>query len=86
MAARSLFHCAAPRAIPQPLTAPKKKTLTEEITSPTAKQSTDKELETSSIIIWLDAFQDQEWVSWINATTQDSMASNIIVAAALVVW
>lgn len=86
MAARSLFHCAAPRAIPQPLAAPKKKNLTEEITSPTAKQSTDEELETSSIITWLDAFEDQDWVSWINATTQDSMASNIIVAAALVVW
>ncbi|KAJ3686222.1 hypothetical protein LUZ61_015386 [Rhynchospora tenuis] len=86
MAARSLFHCAAPRAIPQPLAAPKNKNLTQEITSPTAKQSTDKELETSSIVTWLDAFEDQDWVSWINATTQDSMASNIIVAAALVVW
>uniref|UniRef100_A0A0D9WQN8 Uncharacterized protein n=1 Tax=Leersia perrieri TaxID=77586 RepID=A0A0D9WQN8_9ORYZ len=42
--------------------------------------------ETSDISSWLESFENQEWLSWIGGTSQDAVASNIIVAAALVVW
>ncbi|KAJ8646225.1 hypothetical protein MRB53_007973 [Persea americana] len=40
----------------------------------------------SSIVSWLESFEMQDWISCIGGTSQDAMASNIIVAAALVVW
>lgn len=40
----------------------------------------------SSIRSWLEKFEMQDWISCIGGTSQDAMASNIIVAAALVVW
>ncbi|KAJ3692214.1 hypothetical protein LUZ60_012564 [Juncus effusus] len=46
----------------------------------------ERELEASSIEHWLDSYEEQEWVAWVGATNQDTMAANIIVAAALVVW
>ncbi|XP_039843581.1 uncharacterized protein LOC120703529 isoform X3 [Panicum virgatum] len=42
--------------------------------------------DTANMISWLESFENQEWLSWIGGTSQDAMASNIIVAAALVVW
>ncbi|TVU08986.1 hypothetical protein EJB05_42418, partial [Eragrostis curvula] len=109
MAARSLFHCAAPRSIPHPLRIHKKKA--PDALSPSSgdmsclvsgSQNTsvsrygplkadgeniDKEdCDTASINSWLESFENQEWLSWIGGTSQDAVASNIIVAAALVVW
>lgn len=42
--------------------------------------------DTSQINSWLESFENQEWLSWIGGTSQDAVASNIIVAAAFVVW
>ncbi|PKA51273.1 hypothetical protein AXF42_Ash010713 [Apostasia shenzhenica] len=105
MAARSLFHCAAPRAIPltlhsketvQPVASPWVKaedcTLSESYQTP---QSCHKTIENSlkehsksdfDIVSWLDSFESHDWVSCIGGSRQDAMSSNIIVAAALVVW
>ncbi|KAG1335112.1 WD repeat-containing protein 7 [Cocos nucifera] len=44
------------------------------------------DIETSSIVSWMESFETQGWTSWVGGTSQDAMASNIIVAAALVVW
>ena len=109
MAARSLFHCAAPRSIPQPLRMHKNKAPDAVLSSSdnmndfiSAVQSAsissygelkadggnvDKDdSDTANMISWLESFENQEWLSWIGGTSQDAMASNIIVAAALVVW
>ncbi|XP_072984917.1 uncharacterized protein [Typha latifolia] len=107
MAARSLFHCAAPRAVPRPLCGQKIKSSGSSSTpsyhvenffsnmhnaSLTSKSemkngSIDRdECAPSGISSWLESFEIQEWVSWIRGTSQDAVASNIIVAAALVVW
>ncbi|KAJ0962927.1 hypothetical protein J5N97_028049 [Dioscorea zingiberensis] len=109
MAARSLFHCAAPRAIPHPLCR-EKNVLTDasaghipsveamefsrtdvSLSRNTMDSNTPIEgLETdkfkSSIIAWLESFEVQDWISCIGGTTQDAMASHIIVASALAVW
>lgn len=79
MAARSLFHCAAPRAIPRPLCAQRNLHLG---TPP----DSDAEFEKAGTVAWLESFEIHEWISWIGGTSQDAMASHIIVAAALVVW
>ncbi|XP_008795027.2 uncharacterized protein LOC103710884 [Phoenix dactylifera] len=110
MAARSLFHCAAPRAIPHPLRS--QKTISPEAPSSpldvteenvlsnigdislSTYTGSDKsgnnlgsaDFETSSIGSWMESFEIQEWTSWVGGTSQDAMASNIVVAAALVVW
>jgi WD repeat-containing protein 7 len=106
MAARSLFHCAAPRSIPHLLRVPKNKApdaLSSSSDNPiSGSQSTlessyglltpdgeniDKDdCDTANINSWLESFENQEWLSWIGGTSQDAVASNIIVAAALVVW
>lgn len=98
MAARSLFHCAAPRSIPQPLQINKNKApdLTQTVQSAFLCNygelkadggNVDKDdSETAHMIRWLESFENQEWLSWIGGTSQDAVASNIIVAAALVVW
>ncbi|CAN6216767.1 unnamed protein product [Urochloa humidicola] len=109
MAARSLFHCAAPRSIPLPLRIHKNKAPDVLLSSSdkmnylisavqSASTSSYGELkadsgnvdkddsETANMISWLESFENQEWLSWIGGTSQDAVASNIIVAAALVVW
>lgn len=109
MAARSLFHCAAPRSIPQPLWIRKNKA--SDILLPSSDNMDDlisavqsasissygelkanggnvdkDDSDTANMISWLESFENQEWLSWIGGTSQDAVASNIIVAAALVVW
>ncbi|KAM0933193.1 putative transcription factor WD40-like family [Dioscorea sansibarensis] len=109
MAARSLFHCAAPRAISHPLCGEKTVLIdapTSHIPATEARESsrTDEPLSRncmdsntsiddpktdkvkSSIIAWLESFGVQDWISCIGGTTQDAMASHIIVASALAVW
>lgn len=110
MAARSLFHCSAPRAIPQHLCGHKTIQLEapsspiyvmEECvpsntsnTSLSSSKDSDRpmeiinsaESEKSSIVAWLESFEIGEWISYIGGTSQDAVASHIIVAAALVVW
>lgn len=110
MAARSLFHCAAPRAIPHPLRGQKIISLEApssplDVTEENVLSNTDDislsnyrvsdrstnnlgnaDIETSSMVSWMESFEIQEWTSWVGGTSQDAMASNIIVAAALVVW
>ncbi|AQL03668.1 Transducin/WD40 repeat-like superfamily protein [Zea mays] len=50
-------------------------------------ENVDKDdIDTANMILWLESFENQEWLSWIGGTSQDAVASNIIVAAALVVW
>ncbi|KAL4565491.1 hypothetical protein LXL04_029589 [Taraxacum kok-saghyz] len=71
MAARSLFHCAASRAIPFPLR------------NHNSNSNSNSDSEMSS---WLESFEHQDWVSCVGGTTQDAMTSHIIVASALVVW
>jgi hypothetical protein len=46
----------------------------------------DDDDDTSQISSWLESLENQEWLSWIGGTSQDAVASNIIVAAAFVVW
>lgn len=43
----------------------------------------EEELEITS---WLESYEIQDWLSCVGGTTQDAMASQIIVAAALAVW
>ncbi|KAK8963542.1 hypothetical protein KSP40_PGU016421 [Platanthera guangdongensis] len=81
MAARSLFHCAAPRAIPCPLYGQN----TSRPGTPHSSVIVEENIH-SEIVSWLESFDIHDWVSWIGGTNQDSIASRIIVAAALVVW
>ncbi|KAA8522455.1 hypothetical protein F0562_013184 [Nyssa sinensis] len=73
MAARSLFHCAASRAIPLPLCRRQ-------------KNKEFSEAEESEILAWLESFEVQDWISCVGGTSQDAMTSHIIVAAALAIW
>lgn len=106
MAARSLFHCAASRAIPLPLCCPKitKHTIfvscTIGITESEHKDPTtvslisDGKIETQGefqaeeyeITSWIESYEMLDWISCVRGTSQDAMASQIIVAAALAVW
>ncbi|KAF7096570.1 hypothetical protein CFC21_098493 [Triticum aestivum] len=108
MAARSLFHCSAPRSVPQPLRVQRNKIpdhlslsdhmdkLIPEMQSASVSsygqlkadgENLDRDDDdTSQISSWLESFENQEWLSWIGGTSQDAVASNIIVAAAFVVW
>ncbi|XP_020583886.1 uncharacterized protein LOC110026981 [Phalaenopsis equestris] len=84
MAARTLFHCAAPRAIPHPLFVQNDKISANgdtRIENSIQTNNTDCE-----IVSWLESFEIHEWVSCIGGTSQDAMAAQIVVAAALVVW
>ncbi|KAK6947844.1 hypothetical protein RJ641_001317 [Dillenia turbinata] len=102
LAARSLFHCAASRAIPLPLYP---QNTTDELENASSRNkvgeirnrnlSTDKTSTTFSypdgveeyeIRTWLEPFEVQDWISCVGGTSQDAMASHIIVAAALAVW
>ncbi|KAI4972036.1 hypothetical protein ZWY2020_002961 [Hordeum vulgare] len=111
MAARSLFHCSAPRSVPQPLRVQRNKIpdhlslsdymdklipeMQRDSVSSYGQLKADGENldrddddveDTSQISLWLESFENQEWLSWIGGTSQDAVASNIIVAAAFVVW
>uniref|UniRef100_A0ACD5WWE4 Uncharacterized protein n=1 Tax=Avena sativa TaxID=4498 RepID=A0ACD5WWE4_AVESA len=110
MAARSLFHCSAPRSVPQPLRIQRNKfpnvhlsssglvdnlipMMQNASVSSYGQLKTDGEIfdrddddDTSQISSWLESLENQEWLSWIGGTSQDAVASNIIVAAAFVVW
>lgn len=44
------------------------------------------QLEESNILAWLESFEVQDWISCIGGTSQDAMASHIIMAAALAIW
>lgn len=111
MAARSLFHCAASRAIPVPLRSEQAtghakimRSLSEvgvdelEVLN-TIKPSTNvlesdslpetkgiSHVEDTKLVAWLESFEMQDWVSCVGRTSQDAMASHIIVAAALAIW
>ncbi|KAI3959515.1 hypothetical protein MKW92_016669 [Papaver armeniacum] len=110
MAARSLFHCAASRAIPHPLCGQRvnqhgllpvvadiaemevQKHLHVNGTSRSSfvdgvtETIGNSEAEDSTILAWLESFEMQDWISCVGGTSQDAMASLIIVAAALAVW
>ncbi|XP_068644896.1 uncharacterized protein [Aristolochia californica] len=106
MAARSLFHCAALRAIPLPLRCASKTVQHEshqlssaenlvaecdlgEVASDNlekAGESYSQAEDESDILVWLESFGTQDWISFIGGTNQDAKASNIIVAGALAVW
>ncbi|GAB2273839.1 hypothetical protein Dimus_008611 [Dionaea muscipula] len=108
MAARSLFYCAASRAIPSPLFCPKvlgpmngmsssdevrenveqyegKNALyvDGEMLPETRASSEDKD---NKILEWMGSYELQDWISCVGGTSQDAMASHIIVAAALAIW
>ncbi|KAF6162144.1 hypothetical protein GIB67_008273 [Kingdonia uniflora] len=98
MSARSIFHCAASRAIPHPLRIHKINQRESEpqdlstddtsvkITLESNRDTGDVHTEDLNILAWLDSFEMQDWISCIGGTSQDAKASNIIVAAALAVW
>lgn len=103
MAARSLFNCAAPQAIPHPLCCKRTSQLAFPSMSllsneeyPPRKIDTSEDFslnlnynnqhEEADISAWLESYEMHDWISCIGGTVQDSMASHIIVAAALAVW
>ncbi|XP_057802773.1 uncharacterized protein LOC131018061 [Salvia miltiorrhiza] len=102
MAARSLFHCAASRAIPHALCCSKptqyvsldKTSEKEHGNATTVCSISDVDMgshedfseEESEITLWLESYEFQGWISCVGGTTQDAMTSQIIVAAALAVW
>ncbi|VFQ68018.1 unnamed protein product [Cuscuta campestris] len=97
MAARSLFHCAASRALPPPLCMNKTNHredlmdysygLSEnEKYERHIRLETDSEDKESEILSWLESFEMQDWISCVGGTSQDAMTSHIILAAALSVW
>ncbi|GAB4857436.1 hypothetical protein Ancab_015345 [Ancistrocladus abbreviatus] len=108
MAARSLFHCAASRAIPPPLLFPKAIGLEENMSTADLMRGSegqyeeksasyldterllhtplDSQNEDNEILKWMESFELQDWISCVGGTSQDAMASHIIVAAALAIW
>lgn len=110
MAARSLFHCSAPRSVPQALRMQRNKipdvhlpssdlvdklipamqnasvSSHGQLTTDGENFDRDNDDDTLQISSWLESLENQEWLSWIGGTSQDAVASNIIVAAAFVVW
>jgi len=90
MAARSLFHCAASRAIPQALCCTRTKDLETTTFCLHAERSPEFQRalmkEEVALTKWLESYELQDWVSCIGGTSQDAMASQIIVAAALAIW
>lgn len=86
MAARSIFHCAASRAIPAPLCHQETSDLPK-IASPTTEENEQDNLNTDDeILSWLESYEMQDWISCIGGTSQDAMTSHIIVASALSIW
>lgn len=90
MAARSLFHCAASRAIPQALCCTRKKDLEATTNCLHAERSPEFQRAPMNgeveVTKWLESYELQDWVSCVGGTSQDAMASHIIVAAALAIW
>ncbi|KAL3742997.1 hypothetical protein ACJRO7_018322 [Eucalyptus globulus] len=109
MAARSLFHCAASRAIPLPLSSQEVTNHIKFVSSMAGKNEDEHEnpkeqmvsdiavmeerqteeilqVEESNILIWLESYEVQDWISCVGGTGQDAMTSHIIVAAALAIW
>lgn len=95
MAARTLFHCAASRAIPLPLRNKKDdkhwaiKIESSEDGSKSAlspKPVEMSKIEESIVLAWLESYEVQDWISCVGGTSQDAMTSHIIVAAALAIW
>ncbi|XP_021757562.1 uncharacterized protein LOC110722604 isoform X2 [Chenopodium quinoa] len=112
LAARSLFHCAASRAIPPPLCflrttgqtntvnsvgqVGESKLLNDKKTGTQAScqhaersaeiQEASLQVEEVEMQKWLESYELQDWISCVGGTSQDAMASHIIVAAALAVW
>lgn len=90
MAARSLFHCAASRAIPQALCCTRKKDLEANTNCLHAESSPEFQSAPMNgevaVTKWLESYELQDWVSCVGGTSQDAMASHIIVAAALAIW
>ncbi|KAL8263850.1 hypothetical protein R6Q59_021980 [Mikania micrantha] len=86
MAARSLFHCAASRAIPSPLRAENNNISLNSKTGDKLLDDMQYEKEDSEMVAWLESFERQDWISCVCGTSQDAMTSHIVVAAALVVW
>ncbi|XP_071730708.1 uncharacterized protein [Rutidosis leptorrhynchoides] len=86
MAARSLFHCAASRAIPRPLR--NNKPYNTESKGSVQENATENvsSKEDSEMVSWLESFERQDWISCVGGTSQDGMTSHIVVASALVVW
>ncbi|KNA19673.1 hypothetical protein SOVF_059430 [Spinacia oleracea] len=112
LAARSLFHCAASRAIPPPLCCLKTAENTKPVNSvdqvgqselenekragtwasfllpemSTEVQGASLQVGQVDIRRWLESYELQDWISCVGGTSQDAMASHIIVAAALAIW
>lgn len=99
MAARSLFHCAASRAIPRPLRNNKPYNYESEECAKNTSLNLNMEgvfqenvmenisgKEDSEMVSWLESFERQDWISCVGGTSQDGMTSHIVVAAALAVW
>ncbi|KAK1430619.1 hypothetical protein QVD17_13483 [Tagetes erecta] len=86
MAARSLFHCAASRAIPRPLRAENNNQSLNPKTEEKPLEDVKYEKGDSEMVAWLESFERQDWISCVWGTSQDAMTSHIVVAAALVVW
>lgn len=85
MAARSLFHCAASRAIPRPLRSETNHSLSSKVEE-NPLEDVKYENGDSEMVAWLESFERQDWISCVWGTSQDAMTSHIVVAAALVVW
>lgn len=101
MAARSLFHCAASRAIPRPLrneksyddeskVGPENRSINssmgENLQKCVTSEWQSETVRTSEMLAWLESFERQDWISCVGGTSQDAMTSHIVVAAALAVW
>lgn len=101
LTARSLFHCAASRAIPPPLCCLRTVEHLKFVDSVDQVGGSELEYEKmterpdiqgdsrageADILKWLESFELQDWISCVGGTSQDAMTSHIIVAAALAVW
>ncbi|XP_057824164.2 uncharacterized protein LOC131036328 isoform X2 [Cryptomeria japonica] len=95
MAARTLFHCAAARAIPiilrcerlNIINSPEREGTTLVANSDLKMDSGQSSLsELTEILNWLDSYEAEDWIPMIGGTDGDAKASRIIVGAALAVW
>ncbi|CAK9231339.1 unnamed protein product [Sphagnum troendelagicum] len=101
MAARSLFHCAASRAIPSFL----QLDMSTNRPSPHFENPPKSESESSSTYLrhsnsnglsdtgaiahitdWIQSYDGENWTATIGGTNQDARAARIIVSAALALW
>ncbi|KAJ7567333.1 hypothetical protein O6H91_02G142800 [Diphasiastrum complanatum] len=90
LAARSLFHCAAPRAVPQFLRAAKQSGDTGETNQMTSNQLTgnfsSNAPSSSDLTEWIESVDGEDWIAMIGGSYQDARAARIVVGAALAVW